>query len=101
MSNRYDNWLESGAHDNEDWEEKTDERVKELLKDEYYPYSEENMQEALSNECLKHSIQTIITAIKNDDLQTVGLLFKTSIFTYWEIMATNHAVDDYNQGLLD
>ena len=59
------------------------------------------MQEALSNECLKHSIQTIITAIKNDDLQTVGLLFKTSIFTYWEIMATNHAVDDYNQGLLD
>ncbi len=97
---RYDNWLQSGAHENEDWQDKTDERVKELLKGEYAPYTETNIQEALNNDCLQHSIQTIITAIENDDLQTVGLLFKTSIYTYWEIMAENHASDDYNQGFL-
>jgi hypothetical protein len=98
---KYDSWLESNCHDNDDEVEQLDVRVAELLKGEYYPYSADNIQEALGEHCLEKSMNSLITACENNDKATIGLLVKSSIYTYWEIMANNRASNEYNQGLLN
>ena len=80
---KYDSWLESGAHDNENEEIYVDERSAELLKTTYDPCNIHNFHEA----------------IQEDDFLTLGRIIWSDVFDHWEKNANNCASEEFNQGL--
>ena len=95
----YDNWLQSGAYDNEDEEIYIEERVPELMatKD-YDPSDTSHMAEAIS-EASKDDQATIRDYIEQKDWAKLGLKLYVMSYDYMEKFAESAAQREVEQGL--
>lgn len=81
MMNMHDRYYE--PEDDNDAEEFA-ERVDHEMKYANNPYTAENILEALADEALNPSIDTIATLLKQGDTAAAGLVLSSRLFTYWE-----------------
>jgi len=92
---KYDSWLESGAHGDEDEEIFRENREAELLNDECDPTKIENIVEALENECLQLHKDALEEAFISNDKEKIGTIVRASVCEYWEFMAEKWALDEW------
>jgi hypothetical protein len=99
----YDKWLESGAHDNEDEDVFVEDRVAELMRGEYNPFTPANILTAISEECLfkDSDLESMSDYMEQRKITELGLLVKCRIVEYWENQANNHAHEDWQNGYRD
>lgn len=64
------------------------------LKNENYPYSADNILEALHNDALVPHLDTIATFLANDDTVNAGLILSSAIYTWWEKMSEREVIGD-------
>lgn len=96
---KLDQWLEAPYDEAERENESHQERAAELLNGSYSPFLPDNIQEAISNECLYQNddLQTIADYMEQRKFAELGLLVKVRIEEYWEKMADSHAYDDWEK----
>jgi hypothetical protein len=95
----YDNWLQSGAYDNEDEQIYIEERVPELMKTEDYDPSDiSHMSEAIS-EASQADQETIRDYIEQKDWAKLGLKLYVMSYDYMEKYAESAAQREVEQGL--
>jgi hypothetical protein len=98
MMNKHDSWLQAGAHNSEDEEVYTENRVDELLKKECNPCAYDNLVESISEDCLIKHKEQIEDALQKRDFAVLGRLIWSDMYDYWEKSANNWAHDDWQQG---
>lgn len=69
--------------DNNDAEE-IQERIDYELKNNNYPYSEDNILEAMNDDGLIKYLPTLATLLANGDTAQAGLVLSSALYTYWE-----------------
>lgn len=74
--------------------EKIQELIDHKLKNENYPYSADNILEALHNDALVPHLDTIATFLSNDDTANAGLILSSAIYTWWEKMSEREVIGD-------
>jgi hypothetical protein len=95
----YDNWLQSGAYDNEDEQIYIEERVPELMKTEDYDPSDiSHMSEAIS-EASQADQETIRDYIEQRDWAKLGQKLYVMSYDYMEHFAESKAQREVEQGL--
>ena len=94
--NRHDAYYEPEDDDSD----LLDERISELLKDEYDPADIGHMSEAIS-EADSHDQETIRDYIEKRDWEKLGLKLWTISYNYMEKIAENHAQEDLSAGYLN
>ena len=95
----YDNWLQSGAYDNEDEEIYIEERVPELMTSkDYDPADVSHMAEAIS-EASKDDQETIRDYIEQKDWAKLGLKLYVITYDYMEQYAQAQAQTEVSNGL--
>jgi len=95
----YDNWLQSGAYDNEDEEIYIEERVPELMKTEDYDPSDiSHMAEAIS-EASADDQAIIRDYIEQKDWAKLGQKLYVMSYDYMEHFATSEAQREVSNGL--
>lgn len=94
----YDSWLQSGAYDNEDEEIYIEERIPELMKEEYDPADTSNMAEAIS-EASDNDKETIRDYIEQKAWDKLGLKLYTMTYDYMEKFAESAAQREVERGL--
>lgn len=60
------------------------ERVDFEMKYANYPYSEENILEAIADEALIPHIQSLATLLRKGDTAAAGVVLSSALYTYWE-----------------
>lgn len=94
-----DNWLESGAHDNEDEEIYIEQRVPELMQEEDYdPSDVGHLAEAIS-EASEDDQEIIRDYIEQKDWAKLGQKLYVMSYDYMERFATSQAQREVEQGL--
>jgi len=95
----YDNWLQSGAYDNEDEEIYIEERVAELMKTEDYdPSDVSHMGEAIS-QANAIDQETIRDFIERKEWDKLGAKLFYMTYEYMEEFATHAAQREVSNGL--
>jgi hypothetical protein len=81
------NYYEAPYDDQADSEE-IQERIDYELKNDNYPYSEENINEAIFDEALNKHFATLATLLSKGKLEEAGLVLSSALYTYWEDRTT-------------
>lgn len=82
---RHDSYYE--PEDNNDAEE-IQERIDYELKNDNYPYSEENIWEAMSDDGLVKCLPTLADLLSKGKTAEAGLVLSSTLYTYWEDRTT-------------
>ena len=80
MMNMHDRYYEEPDDDGEQIEQEIDD----LLKNENNPYTSENILQALVNDALMPSIETLATLLEKGDTAAAGVVLSARLYTYWE-----------------
>ena len=80
----YDRWLESGADDGLDEQDRIDEEQARLLKEENNPNHYSNFIEAITEDALAPHSDALEEALEQDDKEKIGLIISSAVYTYWE-----------------
>lgn len=64
--------------------EEIQERIDYELKNDNYPYSEDNILEAMNDDGLIKHLPTLATLLSNGDTAQAGLVLSSALYTYWE-----------------
>ena len=80
----YDRWLESGADDGLDEQDRIDEEQARLLKEENNPDHYANFIEAITEDCLASHCDALEEALQQNDKAKIGLIISSAVYTYWE-----------------
>lgn len=64
--------------------EEIQERIDYELKNDNYPYSEDNILEAICDDGLIKHLPTLATLLSNGDTAQAGLVLSSALYTYWE-----------------
>ena len=81
---KYDSWLESGADDGLDEQDRIDEEQARLLKEENNPNDYNNFIEAIAEDCLAEHSALLEDALQKNDKALIGLIVSSAVYTYWE-----------------
>ena len=87
----YDSWLESGADDGLDEQDRIDEEVARLLKEENNPDHYSNFIEAITEDALAPHCDALEEALQQDDKAKIGLIISAAVYTYWENKSNEEA----------
>ena len=79
----YNNNSYQDPEDDNDAEE-FQERIDYELKNDNYPYSEDNILEAMNDDGLIKHLPTLATLLSNGDTAQAGLVLSSALYTYWE-----------------
>jgi len=71
-------------HDDQADSERFAEEVAYQLKNDNYPYSEENILDAIQDEALHDHLPTIATLLANGQTAEAGVVLSSALYTYWE-----------------
>lgn len=77
------NYYEAPWDDQADHEE-MQERIDYELKNDNYPYSEDNIYEAIGDEALVKCLPTLATLLSHGKTAEAGLVLSSTLYTYWE-----------------
>lgn len=89
--NRHDAYYEpEDCNDSEEIQERIDYK----LKNENYPYSEENINEAMSDDGLIPHLPTLATLLANGETEKAGLVLSSALYTYWEQRSEREVLDN-------
>jgi len=64
--------------------EEIQERIDYELKNSNYPYSEDNILDAIADEALNKHLATLATLLANGDTAEAGMVLSSALYTYWE-----------------
>lgn len=90
--NREDAYYE--PEDNNDAEQFA-ERVAYELKNDNYPFSEENILDAIQDEALVDCLPTLATLLQNGDTASAGVVLSSTLYTYWEKRTEREVENNY------
>jgi hypothetical protein len=79
--------------DNNDSEE-VQERIDYKLKNDNYPYSEDNILEAIQNDGLIKCLPTLASLLSQGKTEEAGLVLSSTLYTYWEDRTTREVEDN-------
>ena len=96
----YDSWLEAPYQERYAEEDKIDERVEELMSEDYNPNTFDNFIESIS-EADKTDIETIEDYLEKGEFEKLGRKLWSICYDRMEKQATDHAVENLNSGYLD
>lgn len=82
---RHDSYYE--PEDDNDAEE-IQERIDYELKNDNYPYSEDNILEAIHDDGLIKHLSTLATLLSQGKTDEAGLVLSSALYTYWENRTT-------------
>ena len=88
---RHDSYYE--PEDDNDAEE-IQERIDYEMKHINYPYTEENLREALYDDGLEKHMATISTLLAEGKKAEAGLVLSSAIYTYWEDRTTREVTNN-------
>lgn len=74
--------------------EQIEERIEELLKDEYYPYSAENIEEAIMNDAMINHTETLADLLSKGKTEAAGVVLSSLLYTYWEERSRDRVLDN-------
>jgi hypothetical protein len=101
MMDGYDRWLESGADDGADAQDRIDEEVSRLMKEENNPDDYYNFILAISEEALYEHRDALQDALEKDDKEKIGLILSAAVYTYWEEKSLHEAELSEEGGFLN
>jgi hypothetical protein len=87
-------YYEAPYDDQADHEE-MQERIDYELKNANYPYSEENINEAIFDEALNKHFSTLATLLAKGQLEEAGLVLSSALYTYWEDRTTREVEENF------
>ena len=90
MMSMHDRYYEPEDDDSDAIEE----RIEELLKTDNNPYTADNIFEALQDDALAPSMETLATLLEQGDTAAAGVVFSSRIYTYWEERTRNEVLED-------
>ena len=64
--------------------EEIQERIDYELKNDNYPYSEDNILDAIADEALNKHLATLANLLANGDTAEAGMVLSSALYTYWE-----------------
>lgn len=70
------------------------ERIDYELKNDNYPYSEENILEAIYDEALIKSLPTLATLLSQGKTAEAGVVLSSTLYTYWENRTTREVEEN-------
>jgi len=74
--------------------EEIQERIDFEMKYANYPYSEENILDAIADEALIECLPTLATLLQRGDTNAAGLVLSSALYTYWEDRTTREVLDN-------
>lgn len=75
------------------WEE-IEENIDYLLKNDNYPYTSENIQEAILNDALIPHTETLADLLSKGETEKAGVVLSSILYTYWEDRTRNEVIDN-------
>lgn len=88
---KYDRWLESGADDGMDAQDRIEEEASRLMKEENNPDEYYNFVEAISEDALYEHKDALQDALEKNDKEKIGLIISAAVYTYWEERSQHEA----------
>jgi len=70
------------------------ERIDYKLKNKNNPYTAENISEAISDDALVQSLETLATLLTKGDTHAVGVVLSAVLFTYWENRSEREVINN-------
>jgi hypothetical protein len=89
-----DSYYEAPYDDQADHEE-MQERIDYELKNDNYPYSEDNIFEAIQEDALVKCLPTLATLLSKGQLEEAGLVLSSTLYTYWEDRTTREVEENF------
>lgn len=74
--------------------EEIQERIDYELKNDNYPYSEDNILEAMQDDGLIKCLPTLATLLQHGKTAEAGLVLSSNLYTYWEDRTTREVEDN-------
>jgi hypothetical protein len=78
----------------EDDTEEIQERIDYELKNDNYPYSEENILEAIHEDALIKALPTLATLLSQGKTAEAGVVLSSTLYTYWEDKTTREVEEN-------
>lgn len=75
--------------------EEIQERIDYELKNDNYPYSEDNIREAISDDALIKCLPTLATLLQQRKTAEAGLVLSATLYTYWEDRTTREVENNF------
>lgn len=79
--------------EDDDYEE-IEERIEDLLKEENYPYSAKNIEEAILNDAMYPHSETLADLLSKGDTAAAGVVLSSLLYTYWEDRSRDEVLDN-------
>lgn len=99
-----DRYLESAYNEQGDYADWLEDRINDLMMDEYNPFKSENIMDAIANECLYHKdgdLEQFADLMAKREVTALGRMVFGRIIDYWERRAEEHAIEDWGKGNRD
>jgi hypothetical protein len=96
----YDRWLVSGCDAGLDEQDRIDEEVARLMKEENNPDYYANFVEAITEDALAPHSDALEEALQQDDKAKIGLIISAAVYTYWEEKSNEEAQHSEEGGFL-
>lgn len=74
--------------------EEIQEAVDDKLKNENYPFTAENIREAMFEDAFEGHWETIATLLQQGNTNAAGTVFSSVIYTYWEDRSEREVIDN-------
>ena len=71
------------------------ERINYKLKNDNYPYSEDNILEAMQDEGLNKHLSTLATLLSQGKTEEAGVVLSSALYTYWEDRTTREVEQNF------
>lgn len=78
----------------EDDSEEIQERIDYELKNDNYPYSEENILEAIHEDALIKCLPTLADLLSQGKTAEAGLVLSSTLYTYWEDRTEREVIEN-------
>jgi hypothetical protein len=82
-------------YDDQAESEEMQERIDYELKNDNYPYSEDNILEAMQDEGLNKCLATLSTLLSAGKTAEAGLVLSSTLYTYWEDRTTREVEQNF------
>ena len=89
-----DSYYEAPYDDQADHEE-MQERIDYELKNANYPYSEDNILEAMQDEGLNKHLATLASLLSQGKTAEAGVILSSALYTYWEDRTTREVEENF------
>lgn len=89
MNNYYE-----APYDDQAESEEIQERIDYELKNANYPYSEDNISEAMQDDGLVKCLPTLATLLSQGKTAEAGLVLSSTLYTYWEDRSTREVIEN-------